>query len=69
MVLKKQMPQPACEPQPSIFERIVGGPGKFHLFFVKECLTLYGMSIEETGEEGKGARFEIHIPRKLCQVA
>ena len=55
--------------KPHIFERIVGGPGKFHLFFVKECLNLYGMSVEETGEEGKGARFEIRIPWKMCQVA
>ena len=46
-----------------IFNRIVGGEGKFGLFFVREFLTLFGMSIQETGIPGKGARFEITIPK------
>ena len=48
-----------------IFARIVGGAGKFGLFFVREFLSLSGMSIRETGEPGQGARFEITIPRGL----
>jgi len=46
-----------------IFNRIVGGEGKFGLFFVREFLTLFGMTIQETGVPEKGARFEITIPK------
>ena len=46
-----------------IYNRIVGGEGKFGLFFVREFLTLFDMSILETGTPGKGARFEITIPK------
>lgn len=46
-----------------IFDRIVGGEGKFGLFFVREFLTLSGMTVAETGTPGEGARFEITIPK------
>lgn len=46
-----------------IFDRIVGGEGKFGLFFVREFLTISHMAITETGEPGKGARFEITVPQ------
>ena len=36
------------------------------LFFVKECLLLSGMAIAETSEPGKGARFEITVPKGMC---
>ncbi|MDD4127506.1 MAG: ATP-binding protein [Methanomicrobium sp.] len=45
-----------------IFERGVGsntGPG---LFLAKEILDITDISISETGEEGKGTRFEILVP-------
>ncbi|WP_394698729.1 PAS domain S-box protein [uncultured Methanoregula sp.] len=48
-----------------IFDRVVGGEGKFGLFFVREFLTLSGMTIQETGTPGKGARFEITIPSAM----
>ncbi len=32
------------------------------LFLAKEILSITGMTIEETGVPGKGARFEIHVP-------
>ena len=32
------------------------------LFFTREILSITGITITETGEPGKGARFEIHIP-------
>jgi PAS domain S-box-containing protein len=48
-----------------LFDRVVAGGGKFGLFFVRELLTLSGMSITETGTPAKGARFEICIPRGL----
>jgi PAS domain S-box-containing protein len=45
-----------------IFERGVGKVTGYGLFLVKEILDITGMSIRETGEEGKGARFEIETP-------
>jgi len=51
------------EQKPHIFDRVVGGVGKFHLFFVREFLTMYGMKITENGIAGKGARFEISVPK------
>jgi len=33
------------------------------LFFVREILDLTGITIRETGESGKGARFEISVPK------
>ncbi|MDE4907723.1 PAS domain S-box protein [Methanogenium marinum] len=35
------------------------------LFLSREILSITGLSIQETGEEGKGARFVIHIPKGL----
>jgi PAS domain S-box-containing protein len=46
-----------------IFERTVGYPGQFGLFFVREFLEISGMAIAETGIYGTGARFEITIPK------
>ncbi|MCX6701262.1 MAG: ATP-binding protein, partial [Methanomicrobiales archaeon] len=46
-----------------LFERSVGENIHFGLFFVRECLLLSGMTIAETGEPGKGARFEITVPK------
>jgi signal transduction histidine kinase len=50
-----------------IFCRIVAGEGHFGLFFVSEYLSLFGISITETGMEGNGARFEILIPLKFSR--
>jgi len=35
------------------------------LFFVREILDLTGITIRETGEPGKGARFEITVPKGM----
>jgi signal transduction histidine kinase len=45
-----------------IFERGVGKYTGWGLFLTREILMLTGLTIAETGEPGKGARFEIHIP-------
>ena len=45
-----------------IFERGFGKYTGWGLFLAREILLLTGMTIAETGEPGKGARFEIHIP-------
>jgi signal transduction histidine kinase len=45
-----------------IFERGFGKRTGWGLFLAREILGITGMTIVETGEPGKGARFEIHIP-------
>ena len=46
-----------------LFDRLVGEKIRFGLFFAHECLALSGMTIAETGKPGKGARFEITVPK------
>lgn len=46
-----------------LFDRSVGQNIRFGLFFVRECLLLSGMTITETGTPGKGARFEMVVPK------
>jgi PAS domain S-box-containing protein len=45
-----------------IFDRGYGKDTGLGLFLVREILSITGMTIRETGSEGKGARFEIHVP-------
>jgi PAS domain S-box-containing protein len=46
-----------------IFDRAVGLHTGFGLFLTKEILAITDLAIRETGTEGKGARFEILVPR------
>ena len=46
-----------------IFERGFGRHSGFGLFLAREILSITGLTIRETGEPGKGARFEIHVPK------
>lgn len=46
-----------------IFERGYGKNAGLGLFLVREILSITGMTIQECGEEGCGARFEILIPK------
>ncbi|MDG6257953.1 MAG: PAS domain S-box protein [Methanomicrobiaceae archaeon] len=45
-----------------IFEKGVGTNTGYGLFLVREILGITGMSIQETGTHGEGARFEILVP-------
>ncbi|OPX63944.1 PAS domain S-box protein [Methanoregula sp. PtaB.Bin085] len=45
-----------------IFDRSYGKDTGLGLFLVREILSITGIAIRETGESGKGARFELHIP-------
>ncbi len=45
-----------------IFERGRGKNTGFGLYISRDILSITGMSIEENGASGKGARFEIHVP-------
>jgi signal transduction histidine kinase len=38
------------------------------LFLAKEILSITGLTIEETGMPGEGARFEIHVPLECFRV-
>ncbi len=46
----------------AIFHQSFGRNSGYGLFLVREILDLTGISIQETGREGQGARFEIRIP-------
>jgi K+-sensing histidine kinase KdpD len=46
----------------NIFNRKFFKNTGFGLFLSREILSITGLSIKETGEPGKGARFEISIP-------
>jgi len=52
-----------------LFTRNLGRMTGFHLFFVHDTLDISDMKIDETGEPGKGVRFEIRIPRGLYRFA
>jgi PAS domain S-box-containing protein len=51
-----------------IFNRIARTNAGIGLFLVREVLSITGITIMETGEPGKGARFEISIPRGKFQM-
>jgi len=46
-----------------IFERGFGTQKGLELFLVREILSITGITIQETGKEGKGARFEMRVPK------
>jgi PAS domain S-box-containing protein len=45
-----------------IFERGYGKNTGYGLFLIREILALTGITVTETGEPGKGARFEMAVP-------
>jgi len=48
-----------------IFEKGFGKHTGLGLYLVREVLSITGLTIEETGEPGKGARFEIRVPAEM----
>jgi CheY-like chemotaxis protein/two-component sensor histidine kinase len=51
-----------------IFERGFGSNTGLGLYYTREILGITGMGITETGQNLKGARFEIHIPKKGYRI-
>jgi signal transduction histidine kinase len=49
--------------KPKIFEKGYGKNTGFGLFLAREILAITGIFIHETGTHGKGARFEIAVPK------
>jgi PAS domain S-box-containing protein len=47
------------------FEHTRRGRISYGLFFSREVLAITGLTIKETGDPGKGARFEIQVPEGL----
>jgi len=52
-----------------IFERGFGKNNGFGLFLAREILAITGITIRETGEPGKGARFEMVVPNRMWRNA
>ncbi len=55
----------AAEDHTHLFERGFGKHSGFGLFLSREILSITGISIEETGTPGRGARFIIRVPRGM----
>jgi len=53
------------EEKDRIFILGYGKNSGFGLYFISEVLAMTGITITETGEYGKGARFEISVPRAM----
>jgi signal transduction histidine kinase len=51
-----------------IFSKDAGKTPGFGLFISKEILGYHDISIKETGEPGKGARFEIEVPMARVRI-
>jgi PAS domain S-box-containing protein len=51
-----------------IFDREFGRNTGLGLFLSREILAITGITIKETGEPGRGARFEITVPKGACRV-
>lgn len=62
LVFADDGPGIAADQKEKIFQRAVGMEGGYGLFLSRELLAVTGMAIRETGEPGKGARFEILVP-------
>jgi signal transduction histidine kinase len=56
------------EKKKDLFVRGVGSATGFSLFFVHDILEISDMTIQETGEPGKGVRFEISVPKGLYRA-
>ncbi len=53
----------------AIFMKGYGKKTKLGLYVSREILAMTGIAIDETGEEGKGTRFEITIPKDKYRFA
>ncbi|MEI6293825.1 MAG: PAS domain S-box protein [Methanomicrobiales archaeon] len=56
------------EEKEKIFERGYGKNTGMGLFLAREILDITGITIRETGEQGKGARFEMVVPKGAYRV-
>jgi K+-sensing histidine kinase KdpD len=52
----------------SIFTKGFGRDSGLGLFLIREILSITGISIRESGDYGKGARFEITVPQGQYRI-
>jgi PAS domain S-box-containing protein len=57
-----------CEDRQHLFEQGYGKHTGLGLFLTREILSITGITIAETSEPGKGARFEIQVPEASCRA-
>ena len=57
-----------AEEKEKIFERGFGKNTGMGLFLAQEILSITGITIRETGEPGKGAQFEITVPKGVWRM-
>ena len=55
--------------KPQIFAKGFGRDSGLGLFLIREILSITKISIQETGDYGKGARFEMLIPKEMYRIA
>ncbi|PKG32582.1 PAS domain-containing sensor histidine kinase, partial [Methanoregula sp.] len=58
----------APEMKKKLFQKGFGKNNGFGLFLSREVLDITGITIQETGEPGKGARFEMSIPNESFRI-
>ncbi|NLD57875.1 MAG: PAS domain S-box protein [Methanomicrobiales archaeon] len=63
IVFKDNGPGIPLDEKEAIFSRREQGKKGMGLFLSREILSITGITIQETGEPGKGARFEITVPK------
>lgn len=56
------------EDKPNLFHKDYGKHTGLGLFLSQEILAITGMTIRENGEPGKGARFEIIVPKEAYRI-
>ncbi|MCA1917181.1 PAS domain-containing sensor histidine kinase [Methanospirillum hungatei] len=56
------------EEKTKVFKKGFGKNTGMGLFLIREILSITGMSITETGEPGKGVRFEIRVPAGMYRI-
>lgn len=59
----------ASDEKQRIFEQGYGRNTGLGLFLAREVLAITGIGIAETGEPGRGARFELHVPAEAWRLA
>jgi signal transduction histidine kinase len=57
------------EDKTKLFSRGFGKHTGLGLFLSREILSITGITITETGEPGKGARFEIIVPKEAYRIS
>ncbi|WP_321505451.1 PAS domain S-box protein [uncultured Methanoregula sp.] len=58
-----------AEDKENLFQKGFGKNTGLGLFLSREILSITGMTITETGEPGKGARFEMTVPKEMWRIA